>query len=142
MEPFLALNELARNRPLPLPDIVLPRTAAFGDRCLMSEGPANIQNKLPSMELDHDPEIPSITSLNNSIDGHFYSPCVEVRREKRGNVFLLRGEGSDENSVSIVLRIADQNGQYILIRIHLQSPLILILQVSNFSFASYNRFSG
>uniref|UniRef100_A0A2C9UXY8 non-specific serine/threonine protein kinase n=1 Tax=Manihot esculenta TaxID=3983 RepID=A0A2C9UXY8_MANES len=110
MEPFLALNELARNRPLPLPDIVLPRTAAFGDRCLMSEGPANIQNKLPSMELDHDPEIPSITSLNNSIDGHFYSPCVEVRREKRGNVFLLRGEGSDENSVSIVLRIADQNG--------------------------------
>ncbi|KAF2284391.1 hypothetical protein GH714_021395 [Hevea brasiliensis] len=86
------------------------RTAAFGDRCLMSEGPANTRNKPSSLDLDHDPDMPIITSSNNSIDGHLHSPCVEVRRAKRGNIFLLRGEGSDENSVSIVLRIADQNG--------------------------------
>ncbi|KAF2284374.1 hypothetical protein GH714_021239 [Hevea brasiliensis] len=110
MDPFLALNGLARNCPLPLPDIVLPRTAAFGDRCLMSEGPANTRNKPSSLDLDHDPDMPIITSSNKSIDGHLHSPCVEVRRAKRGNIFLLRGEGSDENSVSIVLRIADQNG--------------------------------
>ncbi|KAJ9170238.1 hypothetical protein P3X46_018362 [Hevea brasiliensis] len=108
MDPFLALNGLARNRPLPLPDIVMPRTAAFGDRCLMSEGPANARNKPPSMDLDHDPEMPIITLLNKALDGHFH--CVEVRRAKRGNIFLLRGEGSDENSVSIILRIADKKG--------------------------------
>lgn len=111
MDPFLALNGLARNRPLPLPDIVIPRTSAFGDRCLMSEGPVNTRNRPPSMDLDYDPEMPMITLLNKAVDGHLHSPYVEVRRAKRGNIFTLRGEESDENSVSIILRINDKKGK-------------------------------
>ncbi|KAG8640806.1 hypothetical protein MANES_13G071400v8 [Manihot esculenta] len=91
MDPFLAINGLARNRPLPLPDIVIPRTSAFGDRCLMSEGPVNTRNRPPSMDLDYDPEMPMITLLNKAVDGHLHSPYVEVRRAKRGNIFTLRG---------------------------------------------------
>ncbi|XP_050204885.1 probable serine/threonine-protein kinase WNK6 [Mercurialis annua] len=103
MDPFLEANGLAKNRPLPLPDIVMPKTSAFGDRCLVSEGPANARNKAPSMDMDNDPGIPIIASFQNS-------SCVEVRRARKGNIFFLRGEANDENSVSLILRIADQNG--------------------------------
>ncbi|PKI45233.1 hypothetical protein CRG98_034360 [Punica granatum] len=36
MDPFLQIIGSAKNRPLPLPDIILPKTGAFGDRCLMT----------------------------------------------------------------------------------------------------------
>ncbi|CAK7355044.1 unnamed protein product [Dovyalis caffra] len=110
MDPFLDVNGFARNSSLPRSDIVMPKMTAIGDRCLMSEGPATTRNKAPSMDLGHDPEMPTITSFNNSVNGGSHSLCLEVRRAKRGNVFLLRGEGNDENSVSLILRMADQNG--------------------------------
>ena len=39
--------------------------------------------------------------------------CVEVRRPQEDNSFWLKGEGNDEHFVSLLLRIADQNGKYI-----------------------------
>ncbi|WCJ31624.1 Protein kinase superfamily protein [Euphorbia peplus] len=106
-DPFLDTNGSLRNHPLPLPDIVMPKMAAFGDRCLMSEGPPNARNRPPSMDLDQDPEMPIITTFNNLVNNG--SLAVEVRRAKRGNVFLLKGERHDENSISLILRIADKS---------------------------------
>lgn len=112
-DPFLDVNGSARNCSFPLLDIVLPKMTAFGDRCLMSEGPVTGRNKPPSMDFDHDPEMPIITAFDNSVNGCSHSLSVEVRRARRGNIFLLKGEGNDENSVSLILRIADKNGKYI-----------------------------
>ncbi|WRX07686.1 Protein kinase domain - like 4 [Theobroma cacao] len=104
MDPFLQANGSAKNRPFPLPDIVMPKLGAFGDRCLMSEAPASARNRPSFVDLDSDSELPVIHSLDNSLG-------MEVRRTKKGNLFLLKGEGNDENSVSLILRIADQNGR-------------------------------
>ncbi|OMO57087.1 hypothetical protein CCACVL1_26014 [Corchorus capsularis] len=103
-DPFLQVNGAAKNRPFPLPDIVMPKMGAFGDRCLMSEGPASTRNRPPSADFD-DSELPIIRSLDNSLG-------MEVRRTNKGNLFLLKGEANDEeSSVSFILRIADQNGR-------------------------------
>ncbi|KAK3211624.1 hypothetical protein Dsin_016330 [Dipteronia sinensis] len=110
-EPFLQMNGSAKNRPLPLPDIVMPKMGAFGDRCLMSEGPVSARNRHSSMDFDHYSELPIITCFDNSVDGDTYSRNLEVRRSKRGNFFLLKGERNDEYSVSLILRIADHNGR-------------------------------
>lgn len=112
-DPFLQVDGLAMNNPLQLPDIVIPKTGAFGDRCLLSEGPTSLQNRPLAMDFDAaaDDEPPIITSIDMSVGGGPYSICVEVRRAKGGNFFLLKGEGNDENSLSLILRIADQNGK-------------------------------
>lgn len=108
---FLQVNGTAKNRPLALPDIVMPKEGAFGDRCLMSEGPATARNKPLSMDLDNDGDLPVIMSYDNSVEGMSHSLCIEVRRVKRGHFFLLKGQENDENSVSLILRIADENSK-------------------------------
>lgn len=108
---FLQVNGTAKNRPLALPDIVMPKEGAFGDRCLMSEGPATARNKPLSMDLDNDGDLPVIMSYDNSVEGMSHSLCIEVRRVKRGHFFLLKGQENDENSVSLILRIADENSR-------------------------------
>ncbi|KAK9271658.1 hypothetical protein L1049_002021 [Liquidambar formosana] len=114
-DPFLQVDVSARNRPLQLPDIVIPKGGgAFGDRCLLSEGPIiSAWNRPLSVDLDADDdgERPVITFVGNSADGGSHTHCLEVRWARRGNFFLLKGEASDENSVSLILRIADQNGR-------------------------------
>lgn len=109
MDPFLQVNGLSKNRPLPLPDIVLPKMGAFGERCLMSEGPASARRQ----QVDYD-EPPLITTFENSFNGGFHSTSMEVQRTKRGNTFLLKGEQNDENSISLNLKLGDQNGKYLL----------------------------
>ncbi|XVF17049.1 hypothetical protein REPUB_Repub10bG0083600 [Reevesia pubescens] len=104
VDPFLQANGSAKNGPLPLPDIVMPKIGAFGDRCLVSEAPASTKNKPSSADLDSDSELPVVNCLDNSLG-------MEIRRTNKGNLFLLKGEGNDENSVSLILRIADQNGR-------------------------------
>ncbi|XP_019434511.1 PREDICTED: probable serine/threonine-protein kinase WNK6 isoform X2 [Lupinus angustifolius] len=111
MDPFLQVNGLAKNRSLQLPDIVLPRLGAFENRCLMSEGPASARSRSISIDLSDTSELPMITVFYNSVEDAPPSPCVEIRRVKGGNLFFLQGEENDENSVSLVLRIADQNGR-------------------------------
>ena len=51
-DPFLQSNGLIRNRGLSLPDIVIPKCGAFGDRILMSEGPASQRSGSTSLDFD------------------------------------------------------------------------------------------
>lgn len=106
MDPFLQVSGSTKNFPFPLPDIVLPKLGAFESRCMMSEGPASARN----VDAGDTNELPVITISDNSTDGTLCSPCVEMRRLKGGNIFFFKGEKNDENSVSLVLRIADQTG--------------------------------
>ncbi|KAJ4838237.1 hypothetical protein Tsubulata_011304 [Turnera subulata] len=106
MDPFLDMNVSMTKSSIPRPDLGLPKITAIGGRCLMSEGPVSTRNKPPSFDMDHDPELPIITFL----DGSGPSSCVEVRRAKGENVFLLKGEVHDKNSISLILRIAYQSG--------------------------------
>ncbi|KAL5555699.1 hypothetical protein UlMin_037935 [Ulmus minor] len=106
MDPFLLLNGITKNPSLPLPDIVLPKVGAFGDRCVVSEGPSSARVK----SVD-DGEPPIINAFINSSDGGSDYLSVEVQRAKKGNFFLLKGEQHEENSVSLNLRIADKNGR-------------------------------
>ncbi|XP_054794840.1 probable serine/threonine-protein kinase WNK7 isoform X2 [Prosopis cineraria] len=110
IDPFLQMNSLARNRRLSLPDIVIPKCGAFGDRILVSEGPATQHNRSNSLDLDDTCELPMITTYDGSGNAS-HCQCVEVQKLKRGDIFNLKGEENDENSVSIVLRIADQGGR-------------------------------
>ncbi|KAF3509517.1 hypothetical protein F2Q69_00003755 [Brassica cretica] len=107
LDPFLQVNGLTMNNPLPLPDIVMPKEGAFGERCLMSEGPPTTRcSRSMSIDLDEDNNLPVVTFSDNS-----GSRCIEVRRAKRGNFFVLKGEENDEHSVSLILRIVDENGR-------------------------------
>lgn len=107
LDPFLQVNGLTMNNPLPLPDIVMPKEGAFGERCLMSEGPPTTRcSRSMSIDLDEDNNLPIVTFSDNS-----GSRCIEVRRAKRGNFFVLKGEENDEHSVSLILRIVDENGK-------------------------------
>lgn len=115
MDQFLQVNDSLKNRRLPLPDLVLPKYGTFEHRCLMSEGPASTRIRSISMDLGDATELPLTTLLYNSTDDNDDSqlrPCVEIRRLKEGDIFLLKGKENDEKSVSLILRIVDQSGQY------------------------------
>lgn len=109
-DPFLKVDRSARNPPLLLPDIVMPKMGGFGDRCLLSEGPTSAKSRPLSMDVDADNigELPNITFSENR---ESHSLCVEVRRARKGSLFLLKGEENDENSISFKLRLPDQNGE-------------------------------
>ena len=121
MDPFLQGNGPAKDPSLPLPDIVLPKIGAFGDRCLMSEGPTSARVK--TIDDDEPPIITSFYPVDAS-----NSLCVEVQRAKRGNSFVLKGELNDENSTSLILRIADKNGTYLVYLISTLINLYLFYQ--------------
>lgn len=108
-DPFLQLEGFAKTHPLKLPDIVMPKMGAFGDRCVLSEGTTTARSRPQSLDFDADAvsELPIITS----VDDGTHSKCLEVQRAWRGNFFFLKGQGFDGNSVSLKLRIADQNGR-------------------------------
>ncbi|KAF7840079.1 putative serine/threonine-protein kinase WNK6 isoform X3 [Senna tora] len=110
-DPILQVNGLGRNRRLSLPDIVIPKFGNFGDRILMSEGPATQRNGPTSLDFNESCELPVITVFDSSIEDSLQPPSVEIRRVKRGEIFSLKGEHNDKNSVSITLRIADQGGR-------------------------------
>ncbi|XP_040960014.1 probable serine/threonine-protein kinase WNK6 isoform X3 [Gossypium hirsutum] len=67
MDPFLQANGSAKSCPFALPDIVMPKIGAFGDRCLMSEAPASTRNRPSSLDLGSDSELPVIKFLDNSL---------------------------------------------------------------------------
>ncbi|CAK8567884.1 unnamed protein product [Lathyrus sativus] len=111
MDPFLEVNGSIKSRPLPLPDIVLPKFGGFENRCLMSEGPASARIGSIAMDLGDTNEQPLITVFYNSVDDSPPSPCIEIRRFVGGDRFFLKGEENDVNSVSLVLRITNQGGR-------------------------------
>ncbi|XP_058084647.1 probable serine/threonine-protein kinase WNK6 [Magnolia sinica] len=112
-DPFLQINGvngLAINHPFPLPDIVTPKTGAFGDRCVLSEEPSSAKQIPHSMDIDtavYGP--PVITVIKNSGGGGPHLLSVEVRTLKKEDEFRLKGARNDENSISLVLRIASQH---------------------------------
>ncbi|GLT25165.1 hypothetical protein SLA2020_003120 [Shorea laevis] len=110
MDPFLQVNGSTKSHPFPLPDIVMPKTGAFGDRCLMSEAPVGA-SRPSAIDPENDDELHIISSFDNPVDGASNPSCIEVQRTNRGNIFSLKGEESDENSISLILRITDQNGR-------------------------------
>ncbi|KAJ1414734.1 Serine/threonine-protein kinase, active site [Sesbania bispinosa] len=64
-----------------------------------------------SMDLDADyKQIPMSISTENS-QGSPHCPVLEVQRTYKNNEFRLKGTKNDDNSVSLILRIADLNGQ-------------------------------
>ncbi|MCH87213.1 WNK kinase, partial [Trifolium medium] len=108
MDPFVQVNGSAKNISFPLPDIVLPKLGASENRCMLSEGPAGAHIEAVSMDLCDTNKLPVITVLDNSTIDVSSSPTVEIRRLKGGDTYFLKGDQNDENSVSLVLRIADQ----------------------------------
>ncbi|XP_027919700.1 probable serine/threonine-protein kinase WNK6 isoform X5 [Vigna unguiculata] len=111
MDPFLQMNASTKKGPFPLPHIVLPKLGASESRCMVSEGPSSARNGDISMDLGDTCELPPITIFDKSTDDASCSTSVEIRRQKRGDIFFLKGEENDKNSVSLVLRIADQGGR-------------------------------
>lgn len=112
-DPFLQLNGSV-NRPLPLSDIIMPKVGAFGDRCVLSEEPTSVKQKPLSMDTDAGDDVPPVIAVieNSDCNGtHFLT--LEVRRSKKENNFKLRGERNNDNSVSLILRIADRNSEQI-----------------------------
>ncbi|KAJ8650028.1 hypothetical protein MRB53_003051 [Persea americana] len=108
-DPFLQLNGSV-NRPLPLSDIIMPKVGAFGDRCVLSEEPTSVKQKPLSMDIDAgDGEPPVIAVIENSDCNGTHFLTLEVQRSKKENNFKLRGERNNDNSVSLILRIADRN---------------------------------
>ncbi|KAL2342942.1 hypothetical protein Fmac_004227 [Flemingia macrophylla] len=113
LDPFLQMNGSTKNDRFPLPNIVFPKSGAFQNRCMISEGPASARNGDISMDLGDTSELPVITVFDKSTNDAscFTFTCVEIRRQKRGDTFFLKGEENDDNSVSLVLRIADHSGR-------------------------------
>lgn len=113
-DPFLqsnGSNDLL-SHPLLLPDIVMPKVGAFGDRCVLSEVPTSAKQKPFSMDIDADDnEPPCIVVIENSNCSSPHFLTLEVQRSKKDNDFRLRGEKNDDNSISLILRIADSNGR-------------------------------
>jgi len=119
MDPFLQMNASTKKGPFPLPHIVLPKLGASESRCMVSEGPASARKGDISMDLGDTCELPAITVFRKSTDDASCSTSAEIRRQERGDIFFLKGEENDKNSVSLVLRIADQGGQYIIYNLFL-----------------------
>ncbi|KFK30245.1 hypothetical protein AALP_AA7G236500 [Arabis alpina] len=72
------------------------------------ELPSSIRNStsLIYIDLEEDNNLPTVNFS-------YYSKLryIEVRRAKRGNFFVLKGEQNDENSLSLILRIVYENGR-------------------------------
>ncbi|PIA41853.1 hypothetical protein AQUCO_02200349v1 [Aquilegia coerulea] len=108
-DPFLHVDGFAGNLSLDLPDIVSPKEGAFGNRSVLSEEPNN-RGQMSSMDVDAgaDGDPPVITFIENSVGGS-RMPSLEVHMTKRSKYFKLKGEVNDENTVSLILRIAEPN---------------------------------
>ncbi|CAI8619100.1 unnamed protein product [Vicia faba] len=105
-------------KPVALSRVIDPEIKSFIEKCLV---PAT--QRMSAKELLMDPFVQVNGSAKNI---SFPLPdivlpklgasenrgmIVEIRRLKGGDTFFLKGDQNDENSVSLVLRIADQKGQ-------------------------------
>ncbi|CAN6480672.1 unnamed protein product [Victoria cruziana] len=104
-------------KPAALSKVKDPHVKMLIEKCLV---PAS--ERPPARELLKDPflqcgdlkeqlrsplRLPSVTSKTSS----FGLPCLEFERSNRNHEFKLKGEKSDANSVSLILRIADLCGR-------------------------------
>lgn len=86
-----------------------------------------------SMDLDADYKQIAVKTCAESNQGSPHCPVLEVQRTYKNNEFRLKGTKNDDNSVSLILRIADLSGEYMLI----SSSFILF-----FSFPFYGKGVG
>nr|KYP67831.1 putative serine/threonine-protein kinase WNK6 [Cajanus cajan] len=109
-------------KPVALSKVVDPEIKSFIEKCLVP-APQRLSAKELlidpflqmndiSMDLGDTNELPVITVFDKyTDDASSCFTCVEIKRQKRGDIFFLKGEENDENSVSLVLRIADHSGR-------------------------------
>ncbi|URD86772.1 serine threonine-protein kinase [Musa troglodytarum] len=98
-DPFLQNNRIKE----PLPDHVQASSSILN---MM-----NLPSSPLSMDIDSDYKpLPTSTGTENS-NLTAVTPALEFQRTNRNNEFRLKGEKNDDNSVSLVLRIADTYGR-------------------------------
>ncbi|XP_020529424.1 probable serine/threonine-protein kinase WNK6 isoform X2 [Amborella trichopoda] len=121
-DPFLKLDGLRESfghDSLPLPDIIFPKTGAFGDRCVLSEDTTNVHPVGTTMDIDDDEDeeygLPIVTIVENGIVDGPPSPSLEVQMSRKDHDFRLKGERNDQNTISLILRIADLSEPKILL---------------------------
>lgn len=77
-------------------------------------------NVIPEIMISHSKELPmEIDCDNKSVPRSFstentntpYAPVLEFKRINGNNEFRLKGEKNDDNSISLILRIADSCGE-------------------------------
>ncbi|KAL6004993.1 putative serine/threonine-protein kinase wnk6 [Asimina triloba] len=111
-DPFLqwnGLNGLAIDHPFPLPDIVVPKTGTFADRCVLSEKPTSAKQGPVSMDIDNSVDGPPTITVIKKRSGNGLPLVLEVQQVNKETDFKLKGSRNDEKSISIVMRIAVQN---------------------------------
>lgn len=107
-DPFLQINNIT----LDIPITMLPNVGGFTTRSVILEEPKNTRLK------DND-ESPLSTFIENSAC-YSHVPCLEIHMAYMGNDFKLKGKVNDEKSVSLKLRIAEQDGNFLLIFYYVQ----------------------
>lgn len=101
-DPFLQLNGsngLPINHQSPLPDNVMPKTCAFGDRCVLSGEHTNVKEKnLSSMHVDADDgKPPVIVVMENADNYEIQSP----KRSQKGSDLLQHLESPSASAQNI-----------------------------------------
>ncbi|KAF3780306.1 putative serine/threonine-protein kinase [Nymphaea thermarum] len=105
------LKEQACN-PLQLPTLV-PQTSYLEGSSVHSDAASVTQVKSGplSMDIDYDyKQLSMSTNSRNSINTHCF-PSLEYERSKKNYSFRLKGDKTDANSISLVLRIAGPDGR-------------------------------
>ncbi|XP_027351035.1 probable serine/threonine-protein kinase WNK7 [Abrus precatorius] len=70
------------------------------------------KSRHPSMDLDADSKHISLgTCTNESSQGSPHCLVLEIQKTHKNNEFKLKGTKNDDNSISLILRIADLGGQ-------------------------------
>ncbi|CAN6480671.1 unnamed protein product [Victoria cruziana] len=113
-DPFLQCGDLKEQlrSPLRLPSVT-SKTSSFGRSSFLSDGTSVAQANSGPLSMDIDYEYnqacmganPRIATASSGL------PCLEFERSNRNHEFKLKGEKSDANSVSLILRIADLCGR-------------------------------
>lgn len=99
-DPFLQCNNLKETSRNSLQQpIIMPKTVS-----LSRFGPL-------AMDIDSDYKRLSISTGTETSNGTPRLPSLEFQRTNRNNEFKLKGEKNDDNSVSLILRIADPSGK-------------------------------
>eukprot|EP00268_Persea_americana_P015859 TRINITY_DN17490_c0_g1_i1.p1 TRINITY_DN17490_c0_g1~~TRINITY_DN17490_c0_g1_i1.p1 ORF type:complete len:665 (-),score=116.71 TRINITY_DN17490_c0_g1_i1:1858-3852(-) len=99
-DPFLQCNNLKETSRNSLQQpIIMPKTVS-----LSRFGPL-------AMDIDSDYKRLSISTGTETSNGTPRLPSLEFQRTNRNNEFKLKGEKNDDNSVSLILRIADPSGR-------------------------------
>lgn len=109
-DPFLKvdkLSEIEKNHLLHVPEIGIAKVGISREKPLQKEEPKSSKLLIKPLECITGLNL-SVTTVNSSDDGI----TLEVLKKKNDNEFSLSGKRQDANSVSLVLRMEDEDGKY------------------------------